>query len=340
MSELDNIIKELNKNNKVITIGSPDRSEVKKIPFSSPRANYVLYGGLPMGRLIEFAGLESSGKSTSALDIIGNYQKMDGAKRVLYVDLEGTYDELWAKKLGVVVEEVIMWSPQEQSAEEIFNYIIKMVNTSEIGLVIIDSLATLVPAQILNESFEKQEMGGISKSLTRFCRTIIPLQKKFNVTLIGINQLRDDMNSMWNEYTTPGGKGWKFFCSVRLMFRQGKFFDENLDPLTQNAENPYGNQVEIKVLKSKVCRCDRRKGYYSLTYMNGIDAMGDTIECAIEFGYIQRRGAWYNLVDTATGEVLAEKRFQGLKRVIEYYKENEDEYKALWEAVNTKLCEE
>ena len=161
MSELDNIIKELNKNNKVISIGNPDRSDIRKIPFSSPRANYVLYGGLPMERLIEFAGLESSGKSTSALDIVGNYQKLENAKRVLYIDLEGTYDDLWAEKLGVKVNEVIVWSPQEQSAEDIFDYIIKMIKTDEVGLIIIDSLATLVPSQILKENFDKQEMGGI-----------------------------------------------------------------------------------------------------------------------------------------------------------------------------------
>lgn len=340
MSELDNIIKELNKNNKVISIGNPDRSDIRKIPFSSPRANYVLYGGLPMERLIEFAGLESSGKSTSALDIVGNYQKLENAKRVLYIDLEGTYDDLWAEKLGVKVNEVIVWSPQEQSAEDIFDYIIKMIKTDEVGLIIIDSLATLVPSQILKENFDKQEMGGISKSLTRFCRTVISLLKKHHTTLIGINQLRDDMNSMWNDYTTPGGKGWKFFCSVRLMFNKGKFFDENLEDLTQNAENPYGNKVEIKVVKSKVCRSDRRKGYYSLTYLNGIDSLGDTLNCAIEFGLIQRRGAWYNLIDLETGEILEDKRFQGINRVREYFSNNEEEYNKLWTRVNELISKE
>lgn len=340
MSELDNIFKELNKNSEVIVEGLLRKEKIDLIPFSSPRANYVLYGGLPMYRIIEFAGLESSGKTTTALDIVSNYQKINNSKKVIYVDHEGTFDELWARKLGVDTSKIIVWSPEEQSAEEIFDYIIKMIKTDEVGLVVIDSLAALVPAQIFDESFEKQEMGGISKSLTRFCRTIIPLLRKHKTTLIGINQLRDDMNSMYNEYTTPGGRGWKFFCSVRLMFKQGTFINENLEPVSRGTENPFGNRVDIKVVKSKVCRCDRRNGYYSLTYTNGIDGITDTLACAIEFGLIQRRGAWYNLIDLDTGEILEDKRFQGFSKVKTYYKENIEEYNKLWEKVNTLICED
>lgn len=340
MSELDNIFKELNKNSQVITVGVPKVDSIPRIPFSSPRANYVLYGGIPMYRIIEFAGLESSGKTTTALDVVKNYQKLDNAKRVLYVDHEGTFDEFWANTLGVDTDKIILWSPEGHSAEEIFDYIIKMIKTDELGLVVIDSLAALVPSQIFDESFEKQEMGGISKALTRFCRAVIPLLKKHKTTLIGINQLRDDMNSMWNEFTTPGGRGWKFFCSVRLMFKKGKFFDENLNELTMNAENPYGNRVDIKVVKSKSCRSDRRNGFYSLTYMKGIDAIRDTISCALEFGLLQKRGAWFNIVNLETGEVVPELKFQGENRVVEYFKENPEEYDKLWKAVNKKVCEE
>ena len=340
MSELDNIFRELNKNSTVITRGVAKVETIRKIPFSSPRANYVLYGGLPMYRLIEFAGLESSGKTTTALDIVKNYQRMEDSKEVLYVDHEGTFDELWARQLGVDTEKIIVWSPEEQSAENIFDYIIKMIKTDEVGLVVIDSLAALVPSQVLNESFDKQEMGGISKALTRFCREVISLLRKHKTTLIGINQLRDDMNSMWNDYVTPGGRGWKFFCSVRLMFKKGQFFDENLNPLTQGAENPYGNRVEIKVIKSKSCRSDRRNGFYTLTYLDGIDDIRDTISCAVEFGFISKRGAWFNIVDAETGEMLPELKFQGENKVVEYYKQNKEEYDKLWKRVNDKICEE
>lgn len=340
MSELDNIIKELNKNSQVITVGVQKIDSIPRIPFSSPRANYVLYGGIPMYRIIEFAGLESSGKTTTALDIVKNYQKMKNAKRVLYVDHEGTFDEFWARTLGVNTEDIILWSPEGHSAEDIFDYIVKMIKTDELGLVVIDSLAALVPAQIFDESFDKQEMGGIAKALTRFCRTVIPLLRKHKTTLIGINQLRDDMNSQWNEYTTPGGKGWKFFCSVRLMFKKGQFFDEDLSPLTQGAENPFGNRVDIKVVKSKSCRSDRRNGFYSLTYMYGIDAIRDTISCALEFGLLQKRGAWYNIINPETGELVEELKFQGENRVVEYYKNNPQEYEKLWNKVNEKVREE
>ena len=119
---LDEIISNMNKKSKeeVITVGLPSYS-CKRIPFTSPRMNYCTFGGLPVGQLIEFFGEEHGGKTTTALDIIANYQQMDDARNVLYVDAENSLDSEWAKKLGVDIDSIVMFKPHTESAEEIFS---------------------------------------------------------------------------------------------------------------------------------------------------------------------------------------------------------------------------
>lgn len=341
MSQLDVLIDKYNKEAKsnVISVGVK-RFDVPKIPFSSPRANYVTYGGIPMYRLTEFSGEDSGGKTTSAFDIIGNYQKLPDAKRVLFIDHEGTYDEYWATKLGVDVPSVIVFTPEQQTAEQIFDMILEFIKTDEVGLIVIDSIACLLPAQIKDKSIaNQQDMAGIAKSLTRFCKEVCPYLHKYKCTMIAINQLRDDMNSMWGGVTTPGGKGFKHFCSLRLRFSKGQMFDSTYTPVTSSCENPYGQYVKIALLKSKVSRPDRRLGMYSLIYTDGIDAIGDTIDVAVEYGYIIKGGAWFRVVDLTTGEVSDTLKFQGRAKIVSYYRDNPEEYKKLFDVVNSKLCE-
>lgn len=341
MSQLDALIDKYNKEAKsnVISVGVK-RFDVPKIPFSSPRANYVTYGGIPMYRLTEFSGEDSGGKTTSALDIIGNYQRMEDSKRVLFIDHEGTYDEYWATKLGVDVSSVIVFTPEQQTAEEIFDMILEFIKTNEVGLVVIDSIACLLPAQVKDQSIaDKQEMTGVAKSLTRFCKEVCPYLHKYKCTMIAINQLRDDLNSMWGGVTTPGGKGFKHFCSLRLRFSKGQMFDKNFTVVTSNCENPYGQYVKIALLKSKVSRPDRRLGTYTLVYTEGIDAIGDTIDVAIELGYIIKGGAWLRVVDTETGEISDTLKFQGRSRMIQYYRDNPDAYQEMFNKVNGRICE-
>lgn len=341
MSQLDALINKYNKeaDATIISVGIK-RFDIPKIPFSSPRANYVTYGGIPMYRLTEFSGEDSGGKTTSALDIIGNYQKLPESKRVLYIDHEGTYDEYWATKLGVDVTSVIVFTPEQQTAEQIFDMILEFVKTNEIGLIVIDSVACLLPAQVKDKSIaNQQDMAGVAKPLTRFCKELCPYLHKYKCTGLVINQLRDDMNSMWGGVTTPGGKGLKHFCSLRLRFSKGQMFDKNFAPVTSNCENPYGHYVKIALLKSKVSKPDRRLGSYTLVYTEGIDAIGDTIDVGVELGYILKGGAWFKVVDQETGEISDTLKFQGRAKIIQFYRDNPEEYKKLFELVNNKICE-
>lgn len=337
MSEkLDDLIKQINRQYKttLISEGMPDY-DVQKIPFSSPRLNYMLYGGIPQGRLVEFAGGEGSGKTSSALDLVANAQKMFPDKKVLYIDCERTLDVQWAKLLGVNVDDLILFSPETETAEQIFEVALKFMDSGEISLVVLDSLGVMVSAQAYEKTIEEKTYGGISMALTLFSRKAVPVCARNNCTLIGINQMRDDMNSMYGGETTTGGKAWRHNCSVRLMFRKGEFIDEKGNSLTRGCENPQGNLVQCSILKSKVCRSDRKTGFYTLRYLEGIDYVSDTIDVAIKLGYIIQSGAWYSLIDKETGEIL--EKVQGKGGMRSLLLENETRYKDLISKISEEI---
>ena len=162
---------------------------------------------------------------------------------------------------------------------------------------------------------------------------MVPLLPKYDCTLIGINQVRDDMDSMYNLYKTVGGKAWRHACSIRLMCSKGSYIDEDGEELSNSAENPAGNRVMIKAIKLKGIRPNRLKGFYTLNYRTGIDYVLDTINTAIEFDLIHKNGGWYQLVDIDSGE-LNESKIQGLTNLRKYYLQNQDVFGKLYNKVN------
>ena len=322
---LDDVIKEMNRKAKeVIVTKGLSEYNYDRIPFTSPRMNYCTYGGLPVGKLIEFYGEEHGGKTTTALDIVANYQQMQDCKKVLYVDAENTLDVEWAQKLGVNTDEgFIVLQPKAQSAEEIFQFIVDAVETGEIGLWVLDSIGVLFSAQEYDKSLEDKTYGGISKPLTLFSKKVEQAMHGTRCTGIGINQIREDLNSQWGGFTTPGGRGWRHMCSVRIQFSRGKFFDEKGVELSRGAENPVGNMVQVNMLKNKTCPPKRHVTSYSLNYDTGVDYIKDLIEVAVEKGFINKRGGWFDFVDVTTGEIIGDK-IQGQANVASYLKEHED----------------
>lgn len=338
MTKSEALFKEFNKKYKteLFTVGTVVHN-CSRIPFSSPRANYMLYGGVPRGRITEFAGEEGSGKTTTALDIAGNAQKLflqeweekiqeleskekltkeqqgkllelreSGPKKVLWVDCENTFDDDWSEKLGVNVKEMYYMAPDSLSAEEIFDMVTQLIDAGEIGLAVIDSLGMMVSQQEMEKDIEESTYGGISRALTKFSKKVELACAKTNCALIGINQVRDNLNAGYGgpAYVTPGGKCWKHVCSVRLMFRQGTPFDNNFKDVKKSCENPFGHRVLISVAKTKVCKPDRKLGFYTLTYDHGIEPFIDIIDIAISKDVIHQAGAWFTFIDIDTGEVL------------------------------------
>lgn len=370
MRQIDLKMAEINKKFKceLITQGT-DIIEVSKIPFSSPMANWMTYGGIPVGKITEFYGGEGGGKTTSALDICANAQrefnsifnnhvsttlenveklkdkgtneaikkadklmselteyKERGPKVVVYVDAEQTLDTQWAELLGVNTDELILVRPQSETAEQIFQIILDLVATGDVGLCILDSIPMLVSQNIFDESIEKKSYGGISQALTEFCRKITPHLVQNQCAFIGINQVREDLSSMYNTETTPGGKMWKHACSLRIKFKRGDFFDYNGRTLTSKAENPAGNKVVMAITKTKVCKPNRRLGYYTLNYLEGIQVIEDCIEVAQYYNIVKQSGAWYEIIDTEgnTLEIEGTKlKFQGKAKLTKFLEDNQ-----------------
>lgn len=334
---LQGLIKDINKKYgfKLITKGEIE-PDVGKVPFSSLRLNYMLYGGLPLGRIVEFFGAEGSGKTTTALDAVKNYQKMFPDRYVMYVDCERTFDAKWAKTLGVDIDNLIFVSPEEQTAEEIFEIIYNTMETGEISLAVLDSLAAMVSAQAYDKTMEEKTYGGISQSLTLFSRKLIPVLAKYNATFIGINQLRDNMNSTYGGTITTGGRAWKHNCTTRIEFKKGDYFDFKGNRVNQTFENPAGNIVNCNIAKNKAGRPDRKTGYYTLNYLDGIDYYSDAIDLAVKYGLITVAGAWYKIEDEEiTNQPL---KFQGKNAVKNALKEDENLFKNLTDFLQKELA--
>lgn len=305
--KIDEIMKNFNKTWKEELVHTGVATyDYERIPFTSPRLNYMTFGGVPVGKLVEFYGEEHGGKTTTALDVVANYQQVYDRK-VLYVDAENTLDTVWATKLGVNLDDLIILNPTSQGAEDIFQFILDMIDTNEIGLVVIDSLGVMVSNQAMEKTVDQKTYGGIAMALTNFSKKAEGLCMRNNCTVIGINQMRDDMNSMYGGTTTTGGKAWKHNTVMRLEFRRGKFIDSKGNELTRSAENPAGNIVNVALVKSKVCPPTRRTGFYTLRYDTGIDYLNDLIEVAIKYGIVKKSGAWFEIVDIETGEVISDK---------------------------------
>lgn len=340
----------------VVRVGAQDLTVDGVLSLGSPSLDFCIYGGVPEGRIVEFSGPEGSGKTTNAFLAAASYQRAEvkrnpeNPRSIVFLDNEGTLDREWAAKMGYDIGEdatvpTILIRPEAQSAEEIFDMALDMLKTGEVGLLIFDSIATLVPMQIADESMEKQQMGGIAKALTRFANTAIGLLRKYKATLIAINQVRENIGGYGPALSTPGGRAWKHACSMRLMFKRGAFFDEDGNELTTSAESPAGHIIDMAVLKTKTCRWDRKLGHAHLNYTRGVDIVQDTIDVALHLGFIDNSAqGMYKLIDPETGALMIdadgnEIKIRGKKNVATYFREHTDQWRKLYDMVYEKLSQ-
>lgn len=374
MSLLTDVMKTINKEAKaeVATQGIV-KINMPKIPLTSLRLNYMLYGGLPRGCIIEFFGSEGGGKTTSALDAIKNsqllfkaiwehqieqlennpsrtneetsrleYLQARGALKCVFIDCENTLSEEWCKVIGVNLDELIVIKPREQPAEVIFEWAVNIADTGEVGLIVLDSIGVMLSAQAYNKTMEEKTYGGISKPLTLFAQKMTMLCYKHHLTLIGINQIREDLNAQYaNAYTTPGGKAWKHACSLRLEFRKGYYINEKNERLTNaDAVSPCGNVVDVAIKKTKVCKPDRLKGMFTLNYEKGIDEITDFIELCLKADICTQRGSYFYFYDAASdirtweGVIL---KFQGKANLYNYLSQNKSFLDVLYKELSEKL---
>lgn len=350
---LDEVVKSLGKKfgTGVIQTGVPELQTGGLLSLGSPGLDFCLYNSLTEGKMIEFSGLESSGKTTAAFLVAASYIRKELERRpteprhILFVDVECAADPVWAKRatgydMNRTDVKTYYITPSGQSAEAIFDLVIEFVKTGEIGLVIFDSLSMLVSQQIADASMEKKDMGGIAKPLGDFCKKIVGLLNKNKTTFIGINGLTENVSGYGDPLLTPGGKTWKRACMVRLRFKQGDFFDAEGNPLLKkDAQCPAGHYIEMYVMKTKVCKWDRKLGRMALSYDRGVDLMTDTLDVAVILGLIDNsvQGS-FKFIDPDTGEVLHdcngnEIKVRGKKNLKPYLEENPDFYRRLYNKV-------
>lgn len=336
-----------------------------KIPFSSPLMNWFTYGGIPRNKLTEFFGEESSGKTTTASDLcknaidifeqdyvedLQNLQKKinegnksakaeyddlqdRGPRKVFYLDLEHSFDKAWAQTLGIDKTKIEVMQPPDIPAEQILELVKSLIESNEVGLIVLDSIPSLVPQAELDKKFGERTVASLAGLMTIFCRKIVPLLARYNTTMIMINQTRDNMDNPY-DVKTPGGKAIKFYSSLRILFRKGKPVDFLGNELPQSVEDPSGYIINAIIKKQKSAPNDRKQGSYFLMCNKGIVPMFDFAQLAIKkYGFIRKAGAWFTVIDPTTGEVLEEDdkpvKINGLPKVYQYLQDNPDYYEKL-----------
>lgn len=354
---LKDVLKDISKNygDTIASIGVENLKTTRTLSMRTPGLDFCLYNSLPAGgKIIEFTGAEGSGKTTASYLLAASFQEEEikhnpeNPRKILFVDLECSLDPLWARKAGYDMEthpvQTICYRPEDQSAEVTLDYIIQFIKTGEVGLVILDSLNMLVPQQLFGKSLENKDMGALAKVLGDFVRRIKGLLVKYDCNLIGINQLRENIGS-YSPLTTSGGRGWKHGADVRLMFKRGKYYDADMNELTSNAESPAAYEMQCAVLKTKICKWDRKLGRTIISYDRGVDILQDTIDTAIYFGLIDNstQGS-FKLIDPETGEVLHDEngnelKIRGKKNLRPYFENNLSLYKKLYSSVYEKLSQ-
>ena len=355
--DLKSTLKSINKKfgENVMKVGVNDLTSYGTLSLGSPSFDFCLYNSFPERRIIEFNGAEGSGKTTTAYFVAASYQRKelernpDNPRKILFVDLECGADPQWAALAGYQMNdhpvETVLFTPEDMPAETIFDIIVDCIKSGEVGLIILDSLNMLVPMQVHDESFEKKDMGGIAKPLGDFVKRVTSLLIKYNCTLIGINQLRENIGGYGQAEITSGGRGWRHGCAVRMKFKKGEFFDEDGNVLTSNAESPAGYVLEAFVQKTKVCKWDRKLGRMHINYTTGVDILQDTIEVATHFGFIDNSvQGTFKIIDIDTGlPVLDENgneiKIRGKKNVKPYFKDHPEQWKKLYDAVYDKISQ-
>lgn len=263
-----------------------------------------------------------------------------GPKRVLYVDLEHGFDAEWAKTLGLT-DEINVMQPPDQPAEAILQAIQEFVESGQVGLIVLDSIPSLVPQAELDKKYGERTVASLAGLLTIFCRKIVSLLTRYECTLLVINQVRDNMD---NPYVvkTPGGEALKFYSSLRMYFRIGQPVDFLGNEIPVSSENPAGYIVNAKLMKQKTAKFDRKLASYFLMCNSGIRPDFDYAKLAItKYGIIRKSGAWYTMCMPDTGEVIEEDgkilKVNGLAKVYDYLQQNPEYYTKLKDFIEADI---
>ena len=329
MAEIDNLIAEVNKKYKTEIIRkASDLKSIEFIPYSSPQMNYLTRGGVPVGRMIELVGLPQSGKTSTALDVIGNYQRKYD-RYVVYLDAENTMNKEWGETLGVNWDKVILIQPESEYGETLLDMILDYIRSGKVGMVVLDSAPFIQPKAVCDKDLDEKSYGGNSALMKAFCDKAVPLCKKYECTFLMLNQLRENIGNPYKPYKIPCGTALAHACSQILWFTKGSLLDEKYKEVSGSYANPIGNLVSVKMEKNKVTKNDRRLGTYTLNYSSGVDEIKDTLDMGLVLGVIVQSGAWFKV----TKKDGTEAKMQGFNGVQDFYYNDLEELEYLKEIV-------
>ncbi|NBR86649.1 MAG: recombinase RecA [Verrucomicrobia bacterium] len=265
---------------------------IEVIPTTALALDLALgVGGVPRGRVIEIFGPESSGKTTLMLHIIANAQKAGGL--AAFIDAEHALDPAYAKKLGVNLDDLLVSQPD--SGEEALTICETLARSNALDVIVIDSVAALVPKAELEGEMGMATMGMQARLMSQALRKLTAILNKGKTTCIFTNQLREKVGVMFgNPETTPGGKALKFYASVRMDIRRK-------DTLKDAAGNATGNHVRVKVVKNKVAP-PFAEAEFDIIYNHGIDKEGSILDLGIENGVVEKKGAWLQFAGDLIGQ--------------------------------------
>ena len=302
----------------VMKLGEEPSLDIDVIPSGSICLDAALgIGGYPKGRIIEIYGPESSGKTTLALTAIAECQKKGG--QAAFVDAEHAIDPVYASKLGVNIDELILSQPD--NGEQALEIVDMLAGSEAVDIIVVDSVAALVPQAELEGGMADSNVGAHARLMSKAMRKIAGVLNKSNCTVIFINQLREKVGVMYgNPEVTTGGRALKFYASIRIDIRKAEAIKEG--------DKIIGNTVNIKVVKNKVappfksCKVD-------LIFGEGFSKIGEVLDLAIENDLAKKSGSWF--------EILGERAGQGRDAAKQYLVDHQDVYEALVEQLHKVL---
>ena len=304
----------------VMKLGEFKAMEIEAIPTGALSLDIALgIGGVPRGRIIEVFGPESSGKTTLALHIVAEAQKMGG--EAAFIDAEHALDPVYAKKLGVDIDNLIVSQPD--TGEQALEITESLVRSGALDVIVVDSVAALVPKAEIDGDMGDSHMGLQARLMSQALRKLTGAINKSKTVLIFINQLREKVGIMFgNPEVTPGGRALKFYSSVRLDIRR-------IENIKQDGE-VLGNRVRVKVVKNKVAP-PFREAEFDIIYGKGISKSGNILDLGVNLDIVEKSGSWFSYNGDRIG--------QGRENAKKYLEDNPKIMMEVEEKVRTKFNE-